>query len=58
MGCPKYPVTLLCSGRKSTQASILHRCLFMDTLDCSWGWGSLPIYFALRASLTWLWYRS
>lgn len=52
MGCPKYPVTLLCSSCKSTQASILHRCLFMDTLGCSWGQGSLPTYFALRASLT------
>lgn len=52
MGCPKHPVTLLCSGPKSTQASVLHRCLFVDIPDCRKELGSWPIYFALRASLT------
>lgn len=51
MGCPRHPVTLLCSGPESTQASILHRCLFVDIPDCRRGLGSLPTYFALRASL-------
>lgn len=50
MGCPKHPVTLLCSGPKSPQASILHRCLFTGIPDCNWGPGSLPTYFALRVS--------